>query len=525
MAQPLDAAWRQAFDSKPDRPCYSDPAITIDARHLDDRIETAARVLAAAPTDGPIGLLLDDPIQWLSFVVGSSRAGVDAVLVDPGLPPADQIRALDLAGATNLVAVGAFDSTGAVGRWARAVVWIDEGDCWLTSNQASSRPSSTDPTEVGESPALTVFTSGTEGFPKPIRLTHQSLAHQINMLESLRKEFFSGSMVRAVSTIGRMLWRHGRHVLGGAGRQVFLTGFAPHTIAGLTVLLHATLAGHHLVWVDPLDGPALLDAITTHRVTVVAGSPPTAEVLVRAIEARPPEDPADVSSLLVVGLGGGPVSPDLVAHARQALGCEVLVGYGLTEMVGSVSVTRVTDTDDKLLHTVGRPLPGADLRIVDSDGHAVEAGGPGEVLCRSSLAPLDDLAGRTVVDDDGAAWLTTGDIGLIDADGYLVILGRRDDVIVRGGRKIAPGAIEQAITQHPRIERAAVVGKTDLIGGQRLEAYVELNDDGPLARPELVRYLRPQLPLHMIPDRLHVVDRLPEARDGNVDRGSLRARD
>ena len=525
MTRPLDTAWRRALDAKPDRPCYSDVTAMIEARQLDDRIEAAARVLAAAPTDGPIGLLLDDPVQWLSFVIGSSRAGVDAVLVDPGLPPADQILALDLVDATNVVAVGAVDPTGTVERWARAVAWIDDGDRWSTSGEAPGRPSSTGPTEVAGSPALTVFTSGTEGFPKPIRLTHQSLVHQVNTLESLRKEFFSGSMVRAVSTIGRMLRRHGHHVLGGAGRQVFLTGLAPHTIAGLIVFLHATLVGHHLVWVDPLDGPALLDAIATHRATVVAGGPPTAEVLVRAVEARSPEDPADVSSLLVVGLGGGPVDPDLVARARQALGCEVLVGYGLTEMAGGLSVTRVTDTDDKLLHTVGRPLPGADLRIVDSDGRAVEAGVSGEVLCRSSSVPLDDLPGRTVVDDDGATWLTTGDIGLIDADGYLVILGRQDDVIVRGGRKIAPGAIEQAITQHPRIARAAVVGKTDPIGGQRLEAYVELNDDRPLARPELVRYLRPQLPLHMIPDRLHVVDRLPEARDGKHNRGSLRARD
>jgi len=177
------------------------------------------------------------------------------------------------------------------------------------------------------------------------------------------------------------------------------------------------------------------------------------------------------------------------------------------------------------IRSVGPPAPGVEVRIIGADGQPLEQGQAGEICCRSATVMLGywnapELTAEAVRD----GWLHTGDIGYLDADGYLFILDRKKNLIIRGGFNVYPGDIEDALMRHPLVRMAAVLGKPDLLHGEEVVAYVELEPGAGAEPGELVAWARANIGGYKYPREVHVVESLPLTDVGKVDRKALSVR-
>jgi long-chain acyl-CoA synthetase len=329
--------------------------------------------------------------------------------------------------------------------------------------------------------AMVFLTSGTTGTPKVVRHTHRSLA-------------------ASLLDLGPDAW----------------TWFTPnpfHTMLGHTVLAQALLGGHRLVTQPAFDPRAAIELVAREQVTVIATSPPLMDLMVRSARSRRP----DTSSLRYIGLGGSPVSDDLTRVVEDTFGCPVIAAYGSTELGGYAAVTAGSG-GTRVEEGVGSV--GADLRVVDEQGRDVPAGQVGELLARGSAMMASYAttgAGGDGIDGDG--WFHTGDLAELDHDGALHVVGRKEDLVVRGGDKVSLAEVEQALGEDPSVERVAVVS----VDRSRPEiwAYVALRDPGAATAADLHRRLRSTVAPYKVPDRITVVRSLPLTPDGAVQRHGL----
>jgi acyl-CoA synthetase (AMP-forming)/AMP-acid ligase II len=232
-------------------------------------------------------------------------------------------------------------------------------------------------------------------------------------------------------------------------------------------------------------------------------------------------------------MGGAAATPALVRAMRDLLDCPVLNGYSSTE-AGIISGTRIGDPDDVVAGTVGRARPDVEVRTVELDGNApTPIGEVGEIVCRSPAMMggywRDPDLTATVIDADG--WLHTGDLGSLDIDGNLTIVGRVKEMYIRGGYNVYPGEVESALTGHPWIARTAIVGVPDPVLGEIGVAYVVLDPSAAVARDDLDAILADmrawctaRIADYKAPDRVVVVDDLPVTAVGKLDKPALAAR-
>lgn len=356
-----------------------------------------------------------------------------------------------------------------------------------------------------DDPAAVFFTSGTTGAPKPVTLTHHGLVRPLIALQRLHRAFFSGSPVERVRKVATVTSRHGTKLLRAAGRQTWLTVSPFRSMAGHQVLTGSLLLGHNLVTSAGFSPRRVLELVDRHRVNVLAGTPAMAELLLRIEDLSP----YDLGSLLVLGLGGGPTAPDLVGRARDRFGCAVTIGYGSTELGGGVLATRLEDSLTAQAETVGRPFPGTEIRIVDRSGADAPAGTPGELLARPPGADAD------------APWHRTRDLGVRDESGNIRILGRVDDLIVRGGQNVHPLELERVVAELPGVQRCAAVG-VPVRGDQQVWLFAVPAEGREVAADEIRRHCRGNLAPGKQPDRVRVVAALPVNEYGEVRRNLLR---
>jgi len=272
------------------------------------------------------------------------------------------------------------------------------------------------------------------------------------------------------------------------------------------------------------------------RITVAQGVP-TQWALVMA---HPDLDAADVSALRVAGTGASRAPAELVAAMRTRLGVPVVVRYTSTEAsLGTGTVPG--DPDELVAVSVGRPVPGVALAVVDDDGAPVGTGEVGRVRLRSAAVMLgywggpptgpgaggvvyDEAATRAVLGDDG--WLTTGDFGRLDEGGNLHLVGRANELYIRGGYNVYPAEVEAALGAHPAVAQAAVVGAPDPVLGEIGVAFVvpeagaEAADAGALG-DELRAHARASLADYKAPDWVVVVEALPLTPMMKVDKRTL----
>ena len=234
---------------------------------------------------------------------------------------------------------------------------------------------------------------------------------------------------------------------------------------------------------------------------------------------------ADLGALRAVFTGGEAVPYERAAEFEDRTGARVLQFYGSNE-TGALSHTALTDDREHRLRTAGRVIPDMHVRLLDGDEDVTPTGGPGEPVCRgraTSLGYWDDPAANSrLMTGDG--WMRTGDLAEIDAEGYLRIVGRLSDIIIRGGKNISAGQVEAEVGTHPGVAMVAAVAMPDPVFGERVCVYVVPRSAPPPTLDDLTDHmLRRGAGKELLPEHLVVVDSLPTASGGKVAKGELRA--
>jgi len=285
-------------------------------------------------------------------------------------------------------------------------------------------------------------------------------------------------------------------------------------IGGLSILLRSVIYGTTAVVHRRFDPGAVNRAIERERVTVVSV---VASMLERILEARGAESyPPWLRCVLV---GGGPVPAPLLEHCA-ALGVPVVQTYGMTEAASQIATLSPRDALRKL-GSAGKPLFGMELRVC-RDGTGVEPGEVGEIEVRGpTVTPGYYASGAAATDASG--WLRTGDLGRVDAEGYLYVVGRRDDVIVSGGENIHPAEVENVLALHPGVGEGCVAGVADAHWGTVVAAWVRLKPGTVVTEKELQSHVRAHLAAFKVPKRVFFVDDFPRTVSGKIRRVALAA--
>lgn len=355
----------------------------------------------------------------------------------------------------------------------------------VPAQEAEARSSSVDPEAVCD----ILFTSGTTGVPKGVPATHRQT------IEAFTR------WAEAVS-------------LSGEDRYLLVNPFA-HTFGYKAGIIACLLRGAAMVPVPRFDPEQVLGVVERERITVLTG-PPTLFYDLLACDRGVDRD---LSSLRLAGTGGAIVPSGLVERIRRDLGVKkVFTGYGLTESTGVATVCSPDAPADLVAGTVGKALPGVRVRVVDRSGRPVPAGEPGEIVVRGPNVMhgyLDDPdATATAVDAEG--WLRTGDIGSLDADGYLRVTDRIADMFIVGGFNAYPAEIERILLTHPGIREAAVVGIPDHRLGEVGCAFVVRNASVPIGAAEITAWARTRMAGYKVPRRIEFVASLPRNAGGKV---------
>ena len=280
---------------------------------------------------------------------------------------------------------------------------------------------------------------------------------------------------------------------------------------------------------QPWSAATAIELLVGERVTVGQGVPTQWALIL----AHPDFAHADVSRLRIAGTGASRVPPELVRAMRQRLGCPVVVRYTSTES-SLGSGTQPGDPDEVVATTVGRPVPGVEIELVDEEGRVAATGEVGRVRLRSgavmrgyvgNLAAGETIdAGATAEVLDDAGWVTTGDLGWVGDDGNLRLVGRVAEMYIRGGYNVYPAEVEAVLGSHPGIAEVAVVGVADPVLGEIGAAVVVPAVGVPVPElGELRALCAPRLADYKAPDRLVIVDQLPLTAMAKVDKRALSA--
>lgn len=295
-------------------------------------------------------------------------------------------------------------------------------------------------------------------------------------------------------------------------------------VGGIGLLLASLIAGPKLVVSDTFD-PAVTPLFLAEHDITIAGSGAYFFMSYLAAQAEGPDQPLFPN--LRCATGGGSVTPVGLHHrVKQELGGRgIMSSYGLTE-IPIVTFANYGDPDDKLDTTEGRAVPGYDFKVIDASGAEAPAGIEGELLVRGPsqcLGYLDSSLDAAAFDDDG--YFRTGDLGIIDREGYISITGRAKDVIIRNGENISARAVEDLLFTHPKIREVAAIGLPDERTGERCCAVVALADQATAIDLDEIRtYLRGKgLMMQMVPEQVEFLPSLPRNPAGKILKKDLRA--
>ncbi|WP_066810483.1 long-chain-fatty-acid--CoA ligase [Sphingomonas asaccharolytica] len=345
--------------------------------------------------------------------------------------------------------------------------------------------------------ALIQYTGGTTGTPKGAMLTHQNLSANARQVEGLDPH---------------------------PGEEDRIIGVLPlfHVFANTCVMNRTVANGGMIVLLPRFDGAQVLAAIERTKATALPGVP----TMYQALLDHPKLPTADLSSLKYCISGGAPLAAEVKAKFEAATGARVIEGYGLSESSGVVSCNPY-EADGKL-GTIGQPIPATEVRLANKEDSSRPApdGEPGEILVRGPQIMKGywnrpDADAEVFVPDTGGAWLRTGDVGTIDADGFIHVVDRLKDMIAVSGFKVFPSQIEAVLYRHPAVKEALVIGVPDTYRGEQPRAYVTLNDGAAATADEIKAWLNPQLGHHERVDQVVVRLALPKTLVGKLSRKEL----
>jgi long-chain acyl-CoA synthetase len=339
--------------------------------------------------------------------------------------------------------------------------------------------------------ALLAYTAGTTADPKGAVLSH-------------------GNLLANLEQVSRV------PALEEAESDVVLLALPLFHIYGLNVGLHVTLReGATAVLLDRFDPAASLEAVERHGITVLLGAPPMFGAWLKASEGGT----FDLSSVRLAVSGAAALPGAVLDAFHERFGITIWEGYGLTETAPVVTTTALGEEARR--DSIGLPLPGVEVRIVDGEGNDVAEGDPGEIVIRGpnvfrgywNRPPEGEGTFR-----DG--WFRTGDVAYRDDDGYLFIVDRSKDLVIVSGFNVYPKEVEDALVAHPKVAECAVIGVPDDRTGEAIKALVVLQEE--VSQEELLDHCRSRLARFKVPREIDVVDTLPHHVTGKVLRRRLR---
>lgn len=384
------------------------------------------------------------------------------------------------------------------------VVTVGEEDLWYDDqifqwedmlSSGSGRDYTARPPSPDDAFAI-VYTEGTTGKPKGVELTQRNLLHAAGATTDAAG-LTSGDVVVGIDALF--------HVFGlGPG------------------LLGAVLGGASLVLMDGLDAAETLDLADRFGATVHYGVPTHFATELREIErrGRPPR------SIRLCLASGAPLKDDLARRIEDAFGVPVLIAYSLTEAASTLAVTRPDDPPNKRIFTVGRPVGDTVVRVTEDDGSDLPPESVGEIRVRGPgvMRGYYRQPKRTSAVTDSEGYLRTGDLGMVDEDGYLHLVGRREDVVIRGGYNVHPREVEDRVSAHPAVEESAIVGIPDEILGEAVCACVVRVEGGVVTGSEIHEWCSATLADYKVPDLVTFMETLPLTSTGMVWRQELARR-
>jgi len=469
-------------DVDPDGAAVADSSTALTNDQLLQRVRAATRHLrdlGIRPGD-VVALQLVNRIEFVVLLFAAWRVGAAVTPINPSLTEVEVERQLADSGARLVVT-----ETTAGAHAGAATLAVDD---LCQSLGWEDLPVPPDPSAL----ALLIYTSGTTGVPKGVMLDHANL--------------------EAMATMGRDALE-----LGPADRSLLILPLF-HVNGIVVSVLTPLLAGASVVIAERFDPRTFFDTVERERPTYFSAVPTIYSVLAALPDAVRP----DTSSLRFAICGAAPASAELLVRFEDRYGFPLIEGYGLSE--GTCASTLNPVAGSRRAGTVGVALPGQDIRILDPDGAELPTGADGEVVLRGPnvmrgyLGRPDDTA-EVIVD----GWLHTGDLGHLDTDGYLTLVGRSKDLIIRGGENIYPKEIEVVLTGDPAVLDAAVIGAPDEEWGEVVVAYIQPRPGLTVDQEDLKARCAQRLSGYKRPTTYVVVESIPKNAIGKIDKRALRA--
>ncbi|MDP9436207.1 MAG: AMP-binding protein, partial [Actinomycetota bacterium] len=482
------------------RPALLSRGATLTWAELDARVDRCAaglRGLGLAEGDR-VAVHLPNTLDFPVVYFGVLRAGLVAVPVNPGHPRPELAQVLGDSGARALVTTRAAGETaqalaGELPSLDRVVLaGADDAPAGASTLDALLRTEPGGPLSArgGEDLAVVLYTSGTSGRPRGAMLSHRALLANLDQVARIDPPLVtSDDVVLLVLPLS--------HVYG------------LNTALGMVVRQGAT--GLLVERFDPVE---TLEEVRRSDVTALIGAPP----MYVAWSMLP--DLGEALSGVRLALSGAAPLPAAVLHRIvDATGRPVFEGYGLTETAPVLTTTVASETTKA--DTIGQPVPGVELRLVDESGGPVEEGDPGEIVVRgpnlfSGYWP--DGAGGP--DADG--WFATGDVAYLDDDGDLHLVDRRRELVLVSGFNVYPREVEQVLLAHPDIDDAAVLGVPHPYTGESVKAVVVLREGARLSAEDVVAHCARSLARFKCPTVVEFVPELPHSATGKVSKGQIR---
>ena len=350
--------------------------------------------------------------------------------------------------------------------------------------------------------ALQLYTSGTTGRPKGAVMTHSSLLSSRHRGEEVELRAWQQPVAGEVTLLAMPCF----HISG--------TGTGIGTIS----------AGTCSIVLPEYDPTRALELIERYNISKIFLVPAAIQIMLD----HPRVSEVDFSRLKFITYGASPIPLELMKAAMKRFGCGFVQMYGMTETSGTIVTL---DPEDHVpqgsprMRSVGKPLPGVELKIVDAQGHALRANAIGEIATRSAknMRGYWNLPEATAATIDSDGWLRTGDAGYFDADGYLYIHDRVKDMIISGGENVYPAEVENAVYSHPKVADVAVIGVPDAKWGEAVKACVVVKPGERLDADEVIAHARLHIAGYKCPKSVDFIAALPRNPSGKILRRELRA--
>jgi acyl-CoA synthetase (AMP-forming)/AMP-acid ligase II len=468
----------------PDSPCIADASTSLTNRQFHDRVLAAAGLFAEVGVGrgDVVAIMLPNQVEFVVAMFAAWRLGAAVTPLNPNLTVQEAAHQLSDSKAKLLV-----NATGAmIDEKVQALpVTALRGEVQFGAHYAG--PTVVDPTAL----ALLIYTSGTTGLPKGVMLDHANIEAMTGMA------------------------RDATQVTADDHCLLVLPLF--HVNGIVVSILMPLAAGSQVTIRARFDIETFFNDVERLRPTYFSAVP----TIYAMLQALPGQAMPDTSSLRFGVCGAAPAPAGLLTSFESRFGFPVVEGYGLSEGTCASTINPLNGV--RKPGTVGLPFPGQRIAIADANGRHLPAGETGEVLVQGSnvmrgyLGKPEETA-KTIVN----GWLHTGDLGRFDADGYLSIVGRLKEMIIRGGENIYPKEIEDALNAYPAVLESAVIGAPHETLGEIVVAYVACRN-GQHPGPEVLdAHCAERLTRYKRPAAIHVVDSLPKNAMGKIDKPKLR---